>query len=135
MKKHKGQAVVEFAVVLPLFLLVLFGIIYSGMLFYDYSSLSNLARSSAREAAITQNLTDSKRTEIENFYKTKTNDLLTSLYTPDATNPFKISYSASDNSVGVTITMKRNDVPILVEMVLPEEYKIEYYMKRDEQSS
>ena len=135
MKKHKGQAVVEFAVVLPLFLLVLFGIIYSGMLFYDYSSLSNLARSSAREAAITQNLSDSKRTEIEDFYKAKTNNLLTSLYTPDATKPFKISYSASDNSVGVTITMKRNDVPILVEMVLPEEYKIEYYMKRDEQSS
>ena len=53
MKKQKGQSLVEFALVVPLFLLLIFGLIYSGMLFHDYTSLSNIARSAAREAAIT----------------------------------------------------------------------------------
>ena len=53
MKKHKGQSVVEFALVLPLFLFIMFGVIYTGMLFHDYATLSNIARTSAREAAVT----------------------------------------------------------------------------------
>ena len=52
MKGHKGQSVVEFALVLPLFLFIMFGVIYTGMMFHDYATLSNIARSSAREAAV-----------------------------------------------------------------------------------
>ena len=52
MKRQRGQAVVEFAIVLPFFLLLVFGIIYFGCMFADYITLSNVARSSAREAAI-----------------------------------------------------------------------------------
>ncbi len=141
MKKHKGQAVVEFAVVLPLFLLVLFGIIYSGMLFYDYSVLSNLARSGAREAAIVNNV--SSIPGIQTYYQNKiTNNtsspLITSLYTPKSSEGYLIEpEDGTDWSKGVkvTITMQRNQVPILVDMVLPDEYKIQYFMKRDEQPS
>ncbi len=140
MKKQNGQAVVEFAVVLPLFLLVLFGIIYSGMLFYDYSVLSNLARSGAREAAIVQDV--SSISSIQSYYQGRltnsSSPLITSLYSPKSTQEFVISPEDGSNwsqGVKVTITMQRNPVPILVEMVLPDEYKIEYFMKRDEQSS
>lgn len=49
---QKGQSIVEFAIVLPFFFLLLFGVIYFGMLFSDYISLNNAARSSAREAEI-----------------------------------------------------------------------------------
>ena len=52
MKFQRGQAIVEFALVLPLFILVLFGIIYFGMAFSDYIALNSFARSSAREASI-----------------------------------------------------------------------------------
>ena len=51
-KKQKGQSIVEFALVLPLFLLLVFGLLYVGMLLADYLMLSSIARSSAREAAI-----------------------------------------------------------------------------------
>ncbi len=134
MKKQKGQVIVEFAVVLPLFLLLLFGIIYSGMLFYDYSSLSNLARSSAREAAISQSLTSTDIVNIENHYKTKTGDLLTSLYTADETEPFKVINDTTDNSVKVTIKMNLTTSSALMRMVLPESYSIEYYMRREQSS-
>lgn len=50
---ERGQAVVEFALVMPFLLLFIFGIAYMGFLFSDYLTLSNLARSSAREASIT----------------------------------------------------------------------------------
>ena len=52
MRFQRGQSVVEFALVLPIFFVVFFGIFYMGMIFADYMTLSNVARSSAREASI-----------------------------------------------------------------------------------
>jgi Flp pilus assembly protein TadG len=53
MKFQRGQSLVEFALVLPIFLLLVYGIFYIGMIFADYMILSDVARSSAREASIT----------------------------------------------------------------------------------
>ena len=50
MKKQRGQMLVEFALLLPLFLLLLFGIMYCGFMYGDYLTLNNMARSAAREA-------------------------------------------------------------------------------------
>ena len=142
MLKQKGQAVIEFAVVLPLFVLFLFGIIYSGMLFYDYISISNLARSAAREAAIVQTLDADKIDNIERYYSEKSLNLLTSLYTPvpeeGKTYPFKVELKepeppSTDKSVEVTIKMQRNVSSALLELILPEDYTIMYLMRRDEQ--
>ena len=141
--KQKGQAVIEFAVVLPLFVLFLFGIIYSGMLFYDYISLSNLARSAAREAAIVQTLDSGKIQTMEQHYSEKATSLLTSLYTPTPETgelyPFKIELKEPvppdvDKSVEVTVRMQRNVTSGLLEIFLPEDYTIIYYMRRDEQT-
>jgi Flp pilus assembly protein TadG len=153
MIKQKGQAVIEFAVILPLFVLFLFGIVYSGMLFYDYISLSNLARSAAREAAIVQTLDTQS---IESYYTTKATGLLTSLYTPtpeeDATYPFKIALTPSAETdldgnpildaegnqiiiynIEVRLRMVRNTSSPLLEIFLPDEYSIVYFMRRDDQ--
>lgn len=51
-KRQKGQSIVEFALVLPLFMIFVFGIVYFGMVMTDYLMLSSIARSSAREAAV-----------------------------------------------------------------------------------
>ena len=54
MRKSKGQSLVEFTLVIPFFLFLVFAIIYCGMLFHDYSTLTGIARSAAREAAIVE---------------------------------------------------------------------------------
>lgn len=151
MKKQKGQVIIEFALILPLFFILLFGIIYCGMLFYDYISLSNIARSAAREAAIVQTLDDTQKLKIETYYTTKMSSLLTSLYAPydDPTTHCTINLSEhTDNvdldgdgtvepveGVKVTIIMQRTAASALMQMMLPENYQIDYFMRRDDQTN
>lgn len=56
MKKHlrreDGQSMVEFALILPIFLLILCGIIDFGWLFYNQLSLNNACREGARYAVV-----------------------------------------------------------------------------------
>ena len=48
----RGQSLVEFALVLPVFLLILFGVIDGARLIYTNSQLSQAAREGARVAAV-----------------------------------------------------------------------------------
>jgi Flp pilus assembly protein TadG len=98
MISQKGQAIVEFVFVLPLFLFFMFVIIYSGMVFADYISLNDVARSCAREAAITSG---SNYTDIYKNYDEK--NLAAGLYTWDSNN-----HSGNDSSVGFSITDNSN---------------------------
>ncbi len=127
MKKHKGQVIVEFALILPLLLLVLFGIIYSGLLFHDYITLTNIARASAREAAITATTDYSN---IETHYVTQLDSLMTSFYVKNNTKPIEIIQDAT-GSVRTTINMQLNVSGYFVEMVLPSSFGVQYYMKKE----
>lgn len=51
-RRQRGQALTEFALVLPLFLLVLFSLIVMGLYVFYNQQLANAARESARYAAI-----------------------------------------------------------------------------------
>jgi Flp pilus assembly protein TadG len=53
-RRSRGQALVEFALVLPVFLLILFGIIDAGRLIYTYNTIANAARDGARVAIVNQ---------------------------------------------------------------------------------
>ena len=50
--RPRGQSLVEFALVLPLFLLLLFGLVDGGRLVYHHSVLSQAAREGARLASV-----------------------------------------------------------------------------------
>ena len=105
MKKQRGQAIVEFALVLPFFMLLLFGVLLSGLLFADYMTLSNVARSSAREAALQGS---NEYANIRARYRDDTR-LLTNLYQWSADDTaYDISVGELDNSVQVTITTTLN---------------------------
>ncbi|NLK86476.1 MAG: pilus assembly protein [Clostridiaceae bacterium] len=52
MKKDKGQSLVETALILPVLLLLLTGIIDFGLLFNSYLVVSNASREGARHAAV-----------------------------------------------------------------------------------
>ena len=130
MKKHKGQSVVEFALVLPLFLFIMFGIIYTGMMFHDYTTLSNIARSSAREASVSGTGPESsgRYTEIESHYLDQFN-LMTNFYKPVGSPPLTVKQS--NGVIESTIIMQLNVNGFFVDMILPETFGVSYYMKKD----
>lgn len=51
-KQREGQALVELALVLPVLLLILFGIVEFGRIFHAYLVITNAAREGAREGVI-----------------------------------------------------------------------------------
>jgi len=50
--KSRGQSLVEFAILLPVFLIIVLGIFDLGRVIYDYSALHNAAREGARYGAV-----------------------------------------------------------------------------------
>lgn len=132
MHKQKGQALVEFALIIPFFLLLIFGLIYSGLLFHDYNTLSNTARSAAREAALLPvTASDNDYKSIKDHYLGKTT--VTSLYTYNPTTDFVVQREGSGNDVyvKVRIHMVRNVTSYIMNVVLPPSFDIIYYMKKD----
>ena len=52
MRSEKGQAAVEFALVLPILLILIFGIIDFGRILYTKNALTSLSQEAARHASI-----------------------------------------------------------------------------------
>jgi len=55
MRTLRGQSLVEFALILPILLILLMGILDFGRAIAAYNSVSNAARSAARVAVVDQN--------------------------------------------------------------------------------
>ncbi len=54
-RDDNGQTMVEFILVLPVLLIVLFGIVQFGITFKDYVTLTDAVRAGARTAAVSRN--------------------------------------------------------------------------------
>ena len=72
---QRGQSMVEFAIVIPFFLIFIMGIAYFGAAISDYIALNNMARSCAREASLGG---PSTYRQLENKYLSQ--DLTAGLY-------------------------------------------------------
>ena len=57
-KNERGQTMTEFAFVLPILLVVLFGIIQFGIIFNNYVALTDAARAASRQGAVSRNADD-----------------------------------------------------------------------------
>jgi Flp pilus assembly protein TadG len=57
-KREKGQTLTEFALVLPILALLLFGVIQFGIVFHQYVTLTDAVRAGARQGAVGRNLAD-----------------------------------------------------------------------------
>ncbi len=71
-RSEQGTAIVEFAIVLPLLLVILFGIIEFGFLLYNQAMLTNAAREGARTGIIIQtprNSTADITTVVDNYLR------------------------------------------------------------------
>jgi Flp pilus assembly protein TadG len=86
LKSSDGQTMVEFALVLPLLAVLLFGIIQFGIVFNNYLDLTDATRAGARKAAVSRN-------------------------TSDPSGPAGVATQAVINSAG-DITLKSTDVTV-----------------------
>jgi Flp pilus assembly protein TadG len=57
-RNDSGQTMTEFALVLPVIVLLLFGIIQFGIAFNNYIAVTDAARTGARKAAVSRGITD-----------------------------------------------------------------------------
>ena len=57
-RNEQGQTMTEFALVLPVLALLLFGVIQFGILFNNYVTLTDAVRSGARKAAVSRQASD-----------------------------------------------------------------------------
>lgn len=55
---ERGQTLVEFALILPIFIVILVGLFDGGRLVFAYNTVSNAAREGGREATVNQTITD-----------------------------------------------------------------------------
>ena len=57
-RSERGQSITEFALVLPLIVLLLFGVIQFGITFNNYVTLTDAVRAGARKGAVSRHLDD-----------------------------------------------------------------------------
>jgi Flp pilus assembly protein TadG len=58
MKSERGQTMTEFALVLPLLVLLLFGVIQFGIAFNNYITLTDAVRAGARKGSVARHMTN-----------------------------------------------------------------------------
>ena len=133
MDNQKGQSTVEFAFVLPLFLMIMFAAIYGGMMFYDFWHVKSVTENMARNAMLKVENNVLSDTAEENIKKVAKDDLknkygkleLTAYKVKEETITVKL-----DNDV-ITATInleKKDDIPSIVSSLLPEEMPFESTM-------
>ena len=137
MNRRRGQSVVEFALVVPLFALFLFGLIYGGIMFLQWLNMSNDSRAEARRYAVMTK----EQLEQETFPKTVTGEKrFGSFYT--VTQKIWIENDSSTSKpkdVVVSIELERDnkDLPNILRWMNwpPEKLKpLEYRMKLEDKN-
>lgn len=137
MNRRRGQSVVEFALVVPLFALFLFGLIYGGIMFLQWLNMSNDSRAEARRYAVMTK----EQLEQETFPKTVTGEKrFGSFYT--VTQKIWIENDSSTSKpkdVVVSIELERDnkDLPNVLRWMNwpPEKLKpLEYRMKLEDKT-
>jgi Flp pilus assembly protein TadG len=74
LRNQQGQSMTEFALVLPILALLLFGVIQFGLVFNNYLTLTDAVRAGARKAAVGRHLSD-PRGEAETAVRNAATDL------------------------------------------------------------
>ncbi len=149
--KQKGQDIIEFALLLPLFMMLLYGMMYASFFYGDYMTISGIVRNAAREAAVVSEYNEDEKditgSPINNYDKIRdtyvrvlnNTQMTTHLYafqgmtiTSTGTNP---ADGEPANSVKVVAHMKLTDNVLLIRAMqnrgmnfILDGYDIEYYM-------
>lgn len=96
----------EFALMAPIIFMMVFGMIYGGIMFMEYMHYSNAVRTAAREIAVKRTDPDinaeinARREWLKNLYA---NEIAIKMYEPTVTINNDIPVTAADKAVVVTV--------------------------------
>lgn len=120
--KNRGAAMVEFALVVPFFFMLMMSIIYGALVMHDINSLNEITRNAVRYGSVIDSGVsfDDKKTAMVNFVKAKANDSLVLYKVQNGTqvevvdSEIDIGNSSSessfkDQSIKLTVTAKMVD--------------------------
>jgi len=108
---ERGQTMTEFAIVLPVLVVLLFGIVQFGILFNNYVTLTDAARAGARAAAVSRQASDPTGTT-DAAVRASASDLdqgslavdVSSAWTPGAPVTVRATYPYSISLLGWVVT-------------------------------
>ena len=132
MKNNKrGTAIIEFVIIMPLFFLMLFGMLYGGIMLHDYNGLNELTRAAARAGAIEQT-DDGNKAEEDNTESPTKKVARVKKFITDNGNNYLLLYAVNtivvndtvkinaEDAIIVSVSAKRtDDIPLIVEDLLP----------------
>jgi Flp pilus assembly protein TadG len=65
LKNQNGQTMAEFAIIVPVLLLVVFAILQFGILFHNYLTLTDAVRAGGRQGAVSRHLASGQEAAVE----------------------------------------------------------------------
>ena len=110
LQRTKGAAAVEMAVVLPVFLLLVCGIMDFGNIYFQLHQVNEAAREGARQTAVSQNL-QTAIADVTNFIQSNYNNNFTVTVAP--------SPPVSGQDVTVTVTNAVNIITPIIGNLFP----------------
>jgi Flp pilus assembly protein TadG len=99
-KRERGQALVEFALVLPILAMLILGIVQFGIVFHDYVALTDAVRAGARQGSVTHDASAASAAVVNSASELNPSDLAVDVdsswdpgsdVTVTATYPYDIS--------------------------------------------
>ena len=136
--KNRGAAMVEFALVVPFFFMLLLSIVYGALVMHDINSLNEITRNAVRYGSVIDSGVsfDDKKTAMVNFVKDKANGTLFLYEVKNGTqvevvdSEISVGNSSSessfkDQSIKLTVTAKMNEtgMPTLFMDYFPKDLK------------
>ena len=128
---NRGSAIIEFVIVMPLFFLMLFGMLYGGIMLHDYNGLNELTRAAARAGAIEQTDDGNKEDDADEKSPTKKVARVKRFITDNGNN-YLLLYAVAEievkdtekinaeDAIIVSVSANRtDDIPLIVEDLLP----------------
>jgi len=109
-RSQKGQAVTEFALALPILVLLLFAVIQFGITFNNYVTLTDATRAGARKAAVSRQqsspsavVTTAVRNSAANLTQSSLNVSVTSTWQPGADVTVTATYPYQIKLLGIPL--------------------------------
>ena len=105
-KKQRGSLILEYILILPIMVLLIFSAVYLSMAFHDYNALNEVAREAARLGVV-----GNKNDDIRNAAMVRSNELLTRLYAVDNAQVTRIRKTNLNDEKYLEITISARKVP------------------------